>query len=230
MRGIFMRILGVSDLHGKCFKLVDYLKENRVNLIILSGDITHFGPVELAEEMLNEICCFQVPVLAVPGNCDPEGIHSKIECSGAINIHGKSLIIKNMGICGFGGSNRTPFNTPLEFDEIEIYEGIKRIIEEIKDQEVRILVTHSPPFGTKADLLPSGEHAGSKAIQNIIEEYQPDLNICGHIHEAKVIDKIGKTFIVNTGELANGYGCIVDIDEEDANLNIKPQIVRLSKI
>jgi len=163
-----MKILAISDIHGKCHQIFDYLNKNQVDLIILTGDITHFGPLELAEDILNQICCFDAPVLAIPGNCDPEGIHGRIENSNAINIHGRTVTINDMGICGFGGSNPTPFNTPLEFDEVEIYNEIKKIMEQIKDQKIRILVTHAPPFGTKTDTLPSGDHVGSTSIRRII--------------------------------------------------------------
>jgi Icc-related predicted phosphoesterase len=124
-----MKILAISDIHGKHTKIIDYLNKNPVDLIILTGDITNFGPSELAEEILNEISSFDIPVLAIPGNCDPVDLYGNIQNSRAVNIHGTSVTIKNVGICGFGGSNPTPFNTPLEFDEIEIYAEARRVME-----------------------------------------------------------------------------------------------------
>ncbi|HEY0196719.1 MAG TPA: metallophosphoesterase, partial [Methanobacterium sp.] len=110
-----MKILAVGDLHGDHRKIRQYLKHNRVDLLIITGDITQFGPTELVEEILNDLSSFDIPVLAIPGNCDPESIHSKIDNSRAVNIHGRSMVINGIGICGFGGSNPTPFDTPLEF-------------------------------------------------------------------------------------------------------------------
>ncbi|MGZ7120276.1 MAG: metallophosphoesterase, partial [Methanobacterium sp.] len=198
--------------------IFNYLQENKVDLIILTGDITHFGPEKLGEEILNEICVFNIVTLAIPGNCDPLSIYKEIENSNAINIHNKSLIIKNIGICGFGGSNTTPFNTPLEFAEIQIYSQLEKIMSEIENEEIRILVTHAPPYNTKADILPSGDHAGSESVRRIIEEYQPTLNVCGHIHESKAIDKIGNTIIINPGESSQGYAGMVNIDENTGKL------------
>jgi len=40
-------------------------------------------------------------------------------------------------------------------------------------------------------------HVGSESVRKIIEEYQPILCACGHIHESRCIDKIGETIIVN---------------------------------
>jgi len=223
-----MKILAVSDLHGKGYQLIaDYIKDNPVDLIVIAGDITHFGPLELAEDILNQLCSCEVPVVAVPGNCDPPGIHSKIDNSKAINVHGRNLTIKNIGICGFGGSNPTPFDTLLEFDEIEIYNELNRVMEKAEGHDIKILVTHAPPHGTKVDRLNSGHCAGSESLRKIIEQYKPDINICGHIHEAKAIDKIGNTIIVNPGELGQGFASLIDIKENNNKPEIDVKIVKL---
>jgi len=223
-----MKILAVSDIHGKYTKITEYIQKNPVDLIVLTGDITDFGPPELAEEILNEIGSFNIPVLAIPGNCDPVNLYSNIDNSKAINIHGRSVTIKNIGICGFGGSNPTPFNTPLEFDEVEIYDEARKAMEQIKNHKITLLVTHAPPLGTKTDLLPSGEHVGSESIKRVIEEFQPDLNVCGHIHESMGTDKIGETQVVNPGMLSKGYACMISIDDSDEeNIKVNPEIIKL---
>lgn len=222
-----MKILAVGDVHGDYKKIIGYLNTNKVDLIIITGDITHFGPAELGKEILDEIASFDVPVLAIPGNCDPESIHYKIENSRAVNIHGRNLIIKDIGICGFGGSNPTPFNTPLEFEEIQIYDQASKAFKGISQEKITLLITHAPPYGTKTDLLPSGVHVGSKSIRKIIEEYQPAVNICGHIHESMGIDRIGKTKIINPGETSQGYGCLIHIDDKLEDKNVKAEIIKL---
>lgn len=216
-----MKILAVSDIHGDHKNIMKHLKKNRADLIVVSGDITHFGPAELGEEILNDISSFDVPVVAIPGNCDPEDIHGKIENSRAINIHARGVIIQDIGICGFGGSNPTPFNTPLEFEEVQIYDQASKVVEGISKEKITLFVTHTPPYGTKADKLPSGGHAGSTSIRKIIEEYQPTVNLCGHIHESRGIDQIGKTTVANPGELSQGYGCLINIDDEDASIRVE---------
>jgi len=222
-----MKILAMGDIHGQYQKIFNYLQKNKVDLIILTGDITHFGPSRLCEEILNEICLFNVPTLVIPGNCDPTGTFGEIENSNAINIHNRTLIIKNIGICGFGGSNLTPFDTPLEFEEELIYHEIKKLMKQIENQQIRILVTHAPPYNTKTDLIPSGDHVGSKSIRRIIEEFQPSLNLCGHIHEAIAIDKIGDTIIVNPGESSQGFASIINITEDDEEAKVHPQLITL---
>ena len=222
-----MKILVMGDIHGHSHKIFNYLQKNTVDLIILTGDITHFGPPKLCEDILNEICAFNVPTFTIPGNCDPTGVYGEIENSNAINIHNRSIITKNIGICGFGGSNPTPFNTPLEFEEMEIYDELKKLMKQIENQEIRILVTHAPPYNTKTDLIPSGDHVGSKSVRKIIEEFQPSINLCGHIHEAVAIDKIENTIIFNPGEASHGFAGIIDINEGEEEIKISPKLINL---
>jgi len=222
-----MKILAFGDLHGSYLKVLDYLNGNNLDLIIITGDITDFGPAELGEEILNEISHFNIPLLVIPGNCDPTTIYSKIENSQAINIHGRSVIIKDIGICGFGGSNPTPFNTPLEFEEIQIYDEAVKVFKIVSNQKIILFITHAPPYETKTDLLASGVHVGSKSIRKVIEEFQPTLNICGHIHESKGMDEIGATQVINPGELSDGYGCLIHIDDIKENPEVKAKIIKL---
>jgi len=223
-----MKIVAFSDIHGKYGKIIEFLKENQVDLVILTGDITHFGPSELAGEILNEIASFDVPVLAIPGNCDPVDLYDSIDNSNAINIHGRSVTIKNIGICGFGGSNPTPFKTPLEFEEVEIYDQAKKALEEVKDSKVTLFVTHAPPVDTKTDILPSGDHVGSMSIRKIIEELNPTINVCGHIHESRSTDKIGETEVINPGMTSDGHACVINIDDSDEdNIKVESEIIEI---
>jgi uncharacterized protein len=222
-----MKILAVSDLHGNIKPIINYLQDNTVDVIIIAGDITHFGPLELGEELLNEISSFNIPVLAIPGNCDPDSMHINMDNSKAINIHARNLIIKNIGICGFGGSNPTPFDTPLEFEEIQIYDEAKNALNGIKDEKITLFVTHAPPYGTKTDLLPSGAHVGSESIRKIIEELQPTVNICGHIHESRGTDTIGKTKIINPGQISSGYACLINIPDNSEPEDVDTEIIKI---
>jgi uncharacterized protein len=68
-----------------------------------------------------------------------------------------------------------------------------------------------PPYGTKTDMLYSGRSVGSKAVRAFIESRQPAICLCGHIHEAKGLDAIGKTQIINPGSLANGGYAVITL-------------------
>ena len=70
-----------------------------------------------------------------------------------------------------------------------------------------VYVMHSPPFGTRLDLIQGGKSAGSRSIKAFIEKNQPFLTLHGHIHEAPelsgaYVDRIGKTLCINPGQSA----------------------------
>jgi Icc-related predicted phosphoesterase len=68
-----------------------------------------------------------------------------------------------------------------------------------------VYIMHSPPFGTRLDLIQGGKSAGSRSIKNFIEKNQPLLTLHGHIHESPELsgayfDRIGETLMINPGQ------------------------------
>ena len=61
-----------------------------------------------------------------------------------------------------------------------------------------------PRASTPLDMVTNGQHVGSKAVRDFIENYQPDICVTGHIHEGKGEFRIGETLILNPGPLKNG--------------------------
>jgi Icc-related predicted phosphoesterase len=75
------------------------------------------------------------------------------------------------------------------------------------DRKKTIYVMHSPPYGTKLDLIQGGGSAGSRSIRIFIEKSQPLLTLHGHIHESPelsgaYLDRIGETLCINPGQSA----------------------------
>jgi len=71
--------------------------------------------------------------------------------------------------------------------------------------ERTIYIMHSPPFGTRLDLIRGGKSAGSRSIKTLIEKNQPLSTLHGHIHESPelsgtYVDWIGKTLSINPGQ------------------------------
>ena len=68
-----------------------------------------------------------------------------------------------------------------------------------------ILVTHSPPYNTKLDVIYAGFHVGSMAVRRFIEKHGRDgylrLSLHGHIHESPEVSGSYKDII-------NGVECI----------------------
>ncbi|MBX7077227.1 MAG: metallophosphoesterase [Methanobacteriaceae archaeon] len=223
-----MKILTISDIHGKANpNLEKYLENNDIDLVLISGDITDFGPLDFVPEFINSVAATGVDVISIPGNCDPTGICNAINDSDSICIHNNLVAYDDVILFGFGGSNPTPFDTPGEFQDPDLYDALKELFAEYEfvaneDANVlKILLTHAPPFDTMVDVLPDGNHAGSISLRKIIEEFKPDINLCGHIHEAIAKDEIGDTIVLNPGPLEENHAVLIEVaDNMDFTANI----------
>lgn len=76
-----------------------------------------------------------------------------------------------------------------------------------------MLAVHTPPKGSLCDRLGNGAHVGSPAVRAFIEAVQPDVCLCGHIHESRAVDRIGRTVVVNPGALGAGGYAVVSAPE-----------------
>ena len=133
-------------------------------------------------------------------------------------IHGKCERIGNCSFVGVGGAVKGPFMTPFESAEEEIHETLQRAVKNCEETKL-VLVSHAPPKNTSVDLTRSGGHAGSSAVRKFIETAQPILAICGHIHEARGTDRIGRTLILNPGPAQNWFYALIELtDSADAKL------------
>lgn len=216
-----MKLLVLTDIHGR-INYVNKLRKIKRDLTIISGDFTHFETINKVEKIVERLSN-STPLIFVPGNCDPKEL-LRIKClDNAINVHGQFLKINNLTLIGVGGSNVTPFGTPIEFSEEELWSIVFELFKKAKSDdssEFMILISHAPPYGTKLDVTYMGIHVGSKSIRKIIELFKPDLCICGHIHEARGIDKINRTVLLNPGPLMHGYYSIIEINDKNVSVNM----------
>lgn len=228
----FMKIVAIGDVHTDIENLIQFLDKVKTftpTVIVFSGDFIDIGielkgftRVDVASLILEEMGALNAPILAVPGNHDKEVLPILEEYD--VSIHGIGKVIDGVGFYGFGGA-KTPFGTPIEPEEGEIESGLRKAYEDVKKAKIKVQVTHSPPYNTKLDIITSGTHVGSQAVRNTIEELKPNAAICGHIHEARGVDFIGNTKIVNVGRFPEGYCGLIDIDT--ANSIVSAKIVNL---
>ena len=54
---------------------------------------------------------------------------------------------------------------------------------------------------------------GSHALGAFVAREQPDLVLCGHIHEARGEDAVGRSRVVNPGPVADGRYALVEIED-----------------
>jgi uncharacterized protein len=51
-------------------------------------------------------------------------------------------------------------------------------------------------------------------LRALVEREQPDVVLCGHIHEARGLDTVGPTHVVNPGPVSAGHYAVVEAREE----------------
>src|SRR5437660_6198289 len=128
-----MKIVSFGDVHMATRNLERMGEAMRdTELVIVSGDLTNFGGVDDARKVITDVRRACASVLAVPGNLDKLEVIPFLENEG-IALHGKGLVINGIGIFGCGGSNITPFGTPLELSEDEIYATLRAGYQSVRD-------------------------------------------------------------------------------------------------
>lgn len=170
------------------------------------------GWVRIAEEKLRD---FNVPLYVNLGNDDPTYLFEIIEESKIMRKCEDSIVeLGGHEMISFGYVNPTPWNTPRELPEDEIYRRLRDRALKVRDSAGAIFNVHAPPFNTNLDLAPQldnnlkpvikgGEvvmvHVGSTSVRKVIEEFQPLIGLHGHIHESRAFDKVGRTVVLNPG-------------------------------
>lgn len=206
-----MRVLAAADTHGdrkKIEKLAEKAKRENIDLVLLCGDLT-FAENDLTE-IIGPFKKAEKKVMLIPGNHETFAAMeflAKQYSPGVYNLHGRSVMFYNdIGIFGCGGSNIGLF----EIGDRETEELIEKAHNPVKDARFKIMMVHTPPFKTKLDRL--WAHVGSKSIRKEIEKIQPDVCLCGHIHETfNQMDQIGKTKVINVGP----EGVILNIEKKE---------------
>lgn len=194
-----LRILAAGDIHGDTNlvkKLAEKAKEQNVDLVILTGDITFAE--QSTDNLIGPFTKVGKKVLLIPGNHETLAttnflaeIYPNVQ-----NIHGYSIREGDVGIFGAGSANIGLFQIKDE----EMFNLLKRGFDNIRKSNKKIMVTHVHPSDTKMEKF-TDFFQGSKAVKRAIKEFKPDLALCSHVHEAAGIEeKIGRTKVINVGK------------------------------
>ena len=106
-----------------------------------------------------------------------------------------------------------------------IEEDLGRLAE-LSDPARTVYVCHTPPAGTKLDVLYDGSHIGSPALADFLKRHRPPLSLHGHIHESpkmsgSICDRIGRTFAVNPGESMHELQAVtIDLRKPEESLDM----------
>ncbi len=209
-----MKILAFADIHGASEKVEQILKqESDFDAIIIGGDLTTNGTVKQAEVALRRFMRFGKPLFAVAGNMDRPETDEAFEKIG-VSVNGRGMMLDQVGIFGVSAAPPTPFHTPYEITEDEIALRSHSGWKDIQSAKTTIFVPHAPPFNTGVDTVPGGNHVGSTSVRRFIELHQPSVVVCGHIHEARGIDTLGNSTIVNCGPASRGFYSVITVAKD----------------
>jgi Icc-related predicted phosphoesterase len=189
--------------------------------------------MDLADERMPR---YGISVFAMPGNDDLWACDVVVENAAHVQACDDRVVRvgpHEMISCSY--SNRTPWNSPRELDEDDLYRHIKRTADMLEDPSSAIFNLHVPPYDSgldtalklTADLAPALEAGapveipvGSHAVRQLIEEYQPLLALHGHIHESRGDVRIGRTLAINPGSEYNSgriHGVKVSLAQSEIN-------------
>jgi Icc-related predicted phosphoesterase len=166
----------------------------------------------LAEERLagSDVRCF-----VMPGNDDPPGVDGAIERAKRVEAcDGRVVRFDGYTMVSLGYSNVTPFDSPRELEEDELYRRVEALAGEVDDLSRCIFNLHVPPYASQLDTAPALDEqlrvvttagqpklvpVGSTAVRELIERFQPLVALHGHVHESRAATRIGRTLCINPG-------------------------------
>jgi uncharacterized protein len=211
-----LKIIQLSDIHGADY-LIEEIKTGLGNadIVILPGDITHFGDQISARRLIEKIAVYNKNILAVPGNCDHHGVKDYLDEKG-FGIDQKIILRNGFLWTGIGGSLPCPGYTPSEYSEQDFEDQLNQTAGKLEPSLPFVLVIHQPPFNTCNDLLPDGRHVGSHAVRKFIESTSPLLCLTAHIHEGIGTDLIDTCTVVNPGPFRTGRYALITISGENS--------------
>jgi Icc-related predicted phosphoesterase len=181
---------------------------NRADVLLLAGDLTHFGTVAEAEVLADELADTPVPVVAVLGNHDyhsgqSEAIRDILERAGVTMLEGESITFDfagcTLGIAGqkgfgggFAGACGHKFGEPEMKAFIQITEDAARSLESqlrALRADYRVALLHYAPVpdtvvGERLEIFP---FLGAYQLGDALDRAGADLALHGHAHHGSVI-------------------------------------------
>jgi uncharacterized protein len=202
-------VVDVHDRFDSVAAAVSALGE--IDVLVVGGDITTGGTPDDAARAIETWRPLARRLLALAGNMDSAAIDARLDELG-VALDSRGYDLGTAGIFGVSAAPHSPLRTPYELADDELSRRIERAFADVAGSARKIFCPHAPPAGTSCDRLRDGRHVGSGVIRSFVEREQPDLVLCGHIHEARGEDRIGRSRIVNPGPVSAGHYALVEID------------------
>jgi len=209
-----VRIVYVVDVHGRTKLVAEAVaRAAPTDLLVVGGDITTGGTPADAARAIAAWRPLAPMLLALAGNMDSPEIDARL-AELDVALDQRTITIDDVALYGVSAAPLSPLETPYELSEDELAHRIDTAYQQLDDARIRVFCPHAPPYGTTCDRLANGRHVGSTAVRRHVEQHQPDVVLCGHIHESRGIDNIGATLIANPGPLMRGHYASVDTEPE----------------
>jgi Icc-related predicted phosphoesterase len=200
--------------------------EDRVDLVLLAGDLTTLGEPAQAEVLAEACAALRVPVCAVLGNHDlhcgcGDEIAALLEDAGVKMLNRSSTTFELPGgevgvvgtkgfVGGFTGSQLPDFGEPLlrqVYAETSAeVDAIRRGLQEVAHCPIRIVLLHYAPTSDTLHGEPEGiwTYLGCDRLAAPIAEYRPDVVLHGHAHGGSFEGAIGTTRVYNVAVHVTG--------------------------
>ncbi len=221
-----MKLLAVADLHYS-LRQFDWVIDvaGDYDLVVLAGDMLDIASavdpaaqIIVMREILRKLRS-KCRLLVCSGNHDLDGDDSAGERRARwlntvrsldIPVDGDTIHIEDtsLTLCPWwdGEATRDAIGTQLEAASRE-------------RREHWVWLYHAPP--SDSPIAWSGQRSfGDPALTGWVNQYQPDLVFCGHVHEAPFqrdgswIDRIGETWLFNAGRQIGDIPTSISLDTE----------------
>ncbi len=203
-----MKIVAVSDMHGRLEPVLQVLEREKPDLLLSPGDWGDAGEVDVQDF---EPILSQQPVLTVFGN------HDHLELLPTLrNRDGAPILLENgevretlgLKIAGINGIWAKSHRKPFYITDEEVLAIARRLA----SHEIDIFITHGCPIGM-ADLTPVNTHGGQRCFTEAFKLVQPDLHLCGHLHRAGSHRTRDGKLVVNVGYTHDGDYAVFEWDQ-----------------
>jgi Icc-related predicted phosphoesterase len=200
--------------------------EERVDLVLLAGDLTTHGEPEQARVLADACAGVRVPVCAVLGNHDLHsgrgdevadvlrgaGVHMLERSSMPLELEsGEVGVVGTKGfVGGFPGSHLPDFGEPalrrLYAETSAEVDAIREGLQAVAHCPIRIVLLHYAPTSDTLHGEPEGiwTYLGCDRLAVPIAEYRPDLVLHGHAHAGSFEGAIGPVPVYNVAVHVTG--------------------------
>lgn len=156
----------------------------------------------------------------VIGNDDDRVYKSLLQVNGACDLHEKPLTVKGLRIIGQEGavlSENDGIGLTVHSED-DVGKHLDHLASGHQSESI-ILVSHTPPARVLDHAFRFGSrHVGSLAVRKFVEDQQPLLVLCGHVHShGGCVSRVGRTAVINLASHDSkgspGRVCLITISD-----------------